>query len=316
MKYTKNDLNIFPSYTGVYAISFSNNTNGKIYIGSASATKSKIKKDNGFHSRWRKHIHDLSKNKSKTALQYAANKYGLENILFEIIEECDSKFCLDREQFYIDKYNSYNVGYNSRPIASNNGGLIWTYDQRKKMGETCKENRDSYYEEIKKLYDDGKTTREISIFLGISRNRIRLIFVENNIVPRKGNGLKKSIFRYDMSGNLIDNFNSITECARELNVNKHSIKLVLQNKCRHCNNFYYSYDLLSNEEFVEKMNNLNKKLTNRKYINVMQLDENENEIKIWNNIKEIVEFYSNMNCNAIRKSLKENIKYKGFYWRV
>jgi len=144
MKYTKNDINVFPSYTGVYSISFSNNTNGKVYIGSASGTKNKIKKDNGFHSRWRNHINNLSKNKSKTALQYAVNKYGLDNILFEIIEECDSKICLEREQFYIDKYNSYNVGYNSRPIASNNGGLNWTNVRRKKMKETCKEKRNSY----------------------------------------------------------------------------------------------------------------------------------------------------------------------------
>ena len=144
MKYTKNDINIFPSYTGVYSISFSNNTNDKVYIGSASGTKNKILKDNGFHGRWRKHIHNLSKNKSKTALQYAANKYGLDNIIFEIIEKCDSSICLDREQYYIDNYNSYNAGYNSRPIASNNGGLICSDDRRKKIEGTCKENRDNY----------------------------------------------------------------------------------------------------------------------------------------------------------------------------
>jgi len=70
-----------------------------------------------------------------------------------------------------------------------------------------------------------------------------------------------------MSGNFIDNFNSITECAIQLNINKQGIKYVLQNRCKHCNNFFYSYELLSNKEIIEKINFIIKsqKIQNRRY---------------------------------------------------
>ncbi len=105
MIYTINDKKIFPNSIGVYKISFINN-NGKVYIGSTSNKK-------GFYKRWYKHILELSRNISKSPrLQNAVNKYGIDNIRFEIIEECDKYNCIEKEQYYIDKYNSYKFGYN------------------------------------------------------------------------------------------------------------------------------------------------------------------------------------------------------------
>lgn len=318
MKYTKNDIRNFPTKTGVYKISFSNSTNGKVYIGSAAGTKNKIKIDNGFHIRWKSHIYQLSKNKSQnTVLQNAANKYGINNILFEIIEECDPIICLEREQYYIDTYNSYNNGYNSRPIASNNGGLIMSSESKIKMKKTYKEKRNVNYEEIKKLYDSGKSTREISNELHMSRNTIRKIFSENEIITRKDKGQKKKmIYQYDMVGNLIDKFDSITECARKLNINKQGIKIVLSGRCKHYNNMYYNFEMLSKEEVIEKINYLIVKSKNRKYFNIKQIDENEHEIKVWRDVKEIVDFYTGMNSKGVRKSITENIKYKNYYWKL
>lgn len=317
MIYTKNDLKNFPSTTGIYKISFKNNNNDKVYIGSASGINNKSKLDNGFYNRWRKHIYQLSKNKLKTALQYATNKYGLDNILFEIIEECDSSICLEREQYYIDKYDSYNNGYNSRPKASNNNGIVWSDDQKKKIETTSREKRDDKYKEIEKLYNEGKSTREIANELHISRNTIRKIFNENNFIARKDKGVKKKpIFRYKMSGELVDKFNSITECYKKLNINKQGIKSVLNGKCKHYNNFYYDYELLSENEILEKINYLTKKLANRKYLNIKQVDENFNEIKIWKNIKEITNFYTDMKDYSIRRSIIKNIKYKEYYWKI
>lgn len=317
MIYTINDIKIFPSITGVYKISFLNN-NDKVYIGSASGTKNKIKKNTGFHIRWKTHIYQLSNNKSKLpALQNATNKYGINNIIFEIIEECDVEKCLEREQYYIDKYDSYNNGYNARPIASNNKGLIFSDESKLKVELKCKINRNDKYEQIEKLYNNGKSTREISNELHVSRNTIRKIFNENNIIPRKDKGAKKKpIYKYNLSGELLEKFDSITECYKKTNINKQGIKLVLQCKCKHYKNFYYNYELLSKDDVLSNINYLIKKLSNRKYTNIIQLDENNNKIKIWKDIKEIINFYSYMKDYGIRKSLIKNIKYKNFYWRI
>lgn len=65
----------------------------KFYIGSAHI----------FKRRFLVHKNNLKKNKhGNTILQNAWNKYGEENFVFEIIEYCDKKNCLIREQYYID----------------------------------------------------------------------------------------------------------------------------------------------------------------------------------------------------------------------
>ena len=56
-------------------------------------------------------------------LQNAYNKYGVESLIFEVVEECanvsrDELFT--REQYFIDLYDSFHNGYNMSPSA-------WTY---------------------------------------------------------------------------------------------------------------------------------------------------------------------------------------------
>ena len=106
---------------GVYKIISKHNN--KVYIGSTSNI-SKYKKWSGFKLRWLHHISSLLKNKhSNNLLQNIVNKYGIENLFFEIIEICEKDICIEREQYYIDLYNSYNEGLNLRPIANSNLGI-------------------------------------------------------------------------------------------------------------------------------------------------------------------------------------------------
>lgn len=86
--------------TGIYKIT--NIINGNFYIGSTATL--------GFDKRWKSHINLLRINKHKNPhLQYAWNKYGEKQFLFEIIEKCNKADCIIREQHFIDtlhpKYN-------------------------------------------------------------------------------------------------------------------------------------------------------------------------------------------------------------------
>ena len=98
---------------GIYKVT--NQINGKVYIGQSVD----IKKRWGVHHR---------AYKDKAAPQYdclfyrAIRKYGIENFIFEVIEECE-KDQLDRqEKYWIAYYNSFldrTKGYNETSGGQN-----------------------------------------------------------------------------------------------------------------------------------------------------------------------------------------------------
>lgn len=113
---------------GIYKIT--NIINDKVYIGSSVDVKNRI----------RHHKFHLSKNTHNSPkLQNAYNKYGSESFIYEIIEIVETKeMLLEREQFYIDSYVSYKLGYNSRHIAEANYGLSPSAETRKKISDSLK----------------------------------------------------------------------------------------------------------------------------------------------------------------------------------
>lgn len=84
---------------GIYRIK--NLINGKCYYGSSK----KIKK------RWKTHLNQLRNKKHiNCILQNAWNKYGENNFIFEIVEECELEKLFEVEQKYIDTCGDYNIG--------------------------------------------------------------------------------------------------------------------------------------------------------------------------------------------------------------
>ena len=93
--------------SGIYKII--NKVNSKLYVGST--------KD--FEQRKKRHFYDLNRNKHHSAkLQRAYNKYGEDSFEFQTIEECEFDALTDREQYWMDTYNSYgDGGYNCSIMA-------------------------------------------------------------------------------------------------------------------------------------------------------------------------------------------------------
>ena len=91
---------------GIYSIT--NINDNKIYIGSTFKS---------FIGRFKQHCNKLNQNKHPSLyLQNAWNKYGENSFIFRIVEVINEKdLLLDREKFYIEKYNSFENGYNLNP---------------------------------------------------------------------------------------------------------------------------------------------------------------------------------------------------------
>jgi group I intron endonuclease len=87
---------------GIYRIR--NVINGKCYYGSSK----------NIEKRWVRHKNDLNKNKHiNCILQRAWEKYGEDNFIFEVVEECEVNMLFQIEQKYIDLNPEYNIGLKS-----------------------------------------------------------------------------------------------------------------------------------------------------------------------------------------------------------
>lgn len=86
---------------GIYKIT--NKLNGKIYIGQSQDIK----------KRWTEHKRPSNFINPTKLLYQDMKKDGLDNFIFEVLEECQKDQLFQREQYYINFYNSFTPnGYN------------------------------------------------------------------------------------------------------------------------------------------------------------------------------------------------------------
>ena len=91
---------------GIYKIL--NKTNGKIYIGQSV----------NIERRWKEHLYDYKNENEKRnynmKIHRAMRKYGIDNFVFEVIEECEKEELDEREIYWIDFLETQNKekGYN------------------------------------------------------------------------------------------------------------------------------------------------------------------------------------------------------------
>ena len=150
---------------------------GKMYIGMTC---------NSFENRWNGHRKDFRRQKSKCrGLLRAANKYGIENLSFEICEawikpdnkeEFDEleKLILQKENYWWNYYKDQGVQiYNGEPTGT--GSVRHTEESRENLRKTLlekskKEIPFSNFEkaEMERLYREGVENREILRILNIA----------------------------------------------------------------------------------------------------------------------------------------------------
>lgn len=107
--------------SGIYKIK--NLCNEQFYIGSSNNLK---KRKAGHFSELERNVH------KNNHLQSSYNLYGKESFEFEVIEYCESRHLIEREQYWIDQYD-FNLLYNIRHTANSNLGLVTSEETKKKL---------------------------------------------------------------------------------------------------------------------------------------------------------------------------------------
>lgn len=109
--------------SGIYTIT--NQINGKIYIGCAT----------DLYRRRYDHFESLRRGIHKNeVLQQAYNKYGEENLIYEVLVRCPKEFLASEEHYWANLLNVHHrdFGYNRRPTHPY-GKVVNTEEMKQKM---------------------------------------------------------------------------------------------------------------------------------------------------------------------------------------
>lgn len=130
---------------GIYKIT--NNINGKCYIGQSRDIQKRwtSHKNVPFNPNYQEYDYPLYK---------AIRKYGLENFSFEVLEECSIEELNEKEDFWINKYNSIDSdhGYNQTLLGFHQHGIKLTSEQIDLITKDLKESLDLLEQEIAEKY--------------------------------------------------------------------------------------------------------------------------------------------------------------------
>jgi group I intron endonuclease len=194
--------------TGVYTITAKHS--GLIYVGSAARC---------FYTRAKQHIYELRKNKhGNRLLQNIFNKYGEDNLVFEIIEEYPKNLCLGMEQYWM---NMLSPALNLNSVTPSRLGAKLTPEQIAKM----------------KQYRATEETKQ-----KIREKRLKQVFSEE-VLTRRSNSIRAK-FNTPICCSNGKEYNSLLEAEADLGIPAGSISRIVRgythfSKTRHGLNFWY-----------------------------------------------------------------------------
>jgi group I intron endonuclease len=117
-----------PKIYSVYKIT--NNINGKSYIGFTGNT---------IFERFEQHKKDALKIRDNRKFYNAINKYGVDVWEIKLLETLDNAdFAKQKEIKFIEKFDTYNAGYNSTKGGDGNNGIIMTEESNLKRSKALK----------------------------------------------------------------------------------------------------------------------------------------------------------------------------------
>ena len=200
--------------------------------------------------------------------------HGVEHFHIEMIEKVNDELLSEREQYWIQFYDSYLNGYN--------------------MTRGGEGNRLYLKETIYTLWDKGLSVSQIADTIKSVRSIVYecLLDYDNysvqESIQRRTEGNKKKVCQFDINGNLLNTFNSENEACSYIGASHGSI-----GNC--CNNFtkYKTVKgyiwLWENQKYLIQERTKQLQMARRSIPimqQVVQLDDNNNIVAVFQNAKE------------------------------
>jgi len=223
--------------------------NNKVYVG--------FSKD--FFARKRSHISDLNKNKhGNDHLQNAWNKFGKENFIFEILEECKQEHLPSMEHYWCNLLNTHNrdYGYNIAQTNSKKGSKV-SEETRLKISKIKKgipspfkgkKTNLKHTDEFKKYISDinkKPKSEEHKKKIGL-KHKGKIVSDkarENMRLAKKDMICKKPLIinQYDLEGNFIKEWESRKEVANFYKISVSYVGEICRNNIIFKKNFIFKY---------------------------------------------------------------------------
>lgn len=241
-----------------------NDINDKKYVGLTSGT---------VKARWEKHCSN-AKLGIDYAIYRAMRKYGIEHFSVSTIdEEQDFQILSEREQYWIQVYDTYNNGYNE--TLGGEGSKKYTPDT------------------VYSLWDSGLSVNEIAKQVGCTRSTVYstlLLYGDYSLqesLSRRNDALKKKPVQFDINGNYIATYDSEESACTAVGASSGSVGLCC-NSDEHCTVkgyiWLWEHDKEKISEVVSELRKTRRRSTPEMQA-VAQLDSEGRIVAIFENAK-------------------------------
>lgn len=284
-----------------YIYIIKNTVNEKVYIGQTSRS---------INDRWQQHKHAALRGDQQGIILYnAIRKYGIEKFYISQIEECDLQDIDKREIYWIKYYNSQTPnGYNVRAGGEdpgrkevykidNNGNILESYGSAASAAE--KNNIDLSL--LTKVCRRESQHNSCGGFKWCYASNYDKDYLQQITIKSKN----ESIFQVNsLSGEVIKEWSSVTQAAKELNIQQSDISHCLSGRYKTAGGFqWYKKNTLQNFKPYKKERD------------IIQYNKDGKIIKIWSSAKEAAKFL-NKNACCIRAAARGERKTAyGYIWR-
>lgn len=202
--------------------------NGWVYIGSTTSTIEKRKRD---------HIQKAN-NGTGHEFQEAITTYGIESFTWEQIDTAiNNNELAEKEKSYILEYNAQDKGYNQDAgggfkksvyqYGVEDGKFITEYNCLEDAANAVSANRSSI---------SAACLRKIIICKGFYWNYELL-----DVYKPESDKRTKQVSQFDINGNIINKFSSISEASNKTSINKSCIAKCCRNKRKSAGGFLWKF---------------------------------------------------------------------------
>lgn len=271
-----------------YIYIITNKNNDKVYIGQTSRT---------IEERWKEHLLSYQDEAKKHYKLYAAmNKYGIDSFSIGKIEQCDLEKLNEREQYWINRFDSYINGYN----MTIGGDGIQT---------VC-------VEKIQTLWNSGAAIIDISRETGHATSTVLQHLKEyktfsheeavNRGVKLSAKAKEKNVYVYNQRGEQVEQFSCAEEASKKIGEPVEKIRTWCRSESLK-NGKIYSYQSLTKDQIIKCFLHQ----PNRKAVKQFSLDGKE--LAVYESIQEAIR---QTGINNISKAAKGEMKTAGGYiWK-